>query len=137
MHEIFKLKRPAILKNKNETVIETTGTHNHDCEPSECKAKAFVNQIKRRAQYSPTGAIASEISEFLDGYAVQLAMPKNDNLLKAVSQKRQNTMCLQIPVPINRHFEVPDEFALFLLQDSGKDDKERILVSPDATMKKT
>ena len=41
----YKLKCPAILKTKNETVIETKGTHNHD--PGECKAKEVVNQIKR------------------------------------------------------------------------------------------
>ena len=53
----YKLKRPAILKTKNEPVTETKGTHNHECDPGECKAKEVVNQIERRAQYStPTGA---------------------------------------------------------------------------------
>ena len=42
-----KLKCPAILKTKNETVIETKGTHNHECDPGECKAKEVVNQIKK------------------------------------------------------------------------------------------
>ena len=37
--------------------------------------------------------------------------------------------------PTDRYFDVPDEFAPFLLQDSGKDDKERILIFGDATMK--
>ena len=38
----------------------------------ECKAKEVVNQIKRRAQYStPTVAIANEIYEISDDYAVQ------------------------------------------------------------------
>ena len=86
----YKLKCPAILKTKNETVIETRGTHNHECDPGECKAKEVVNQIKRRAQYStPTVAIANEIYEISDDYAVQLAMPKKDKLLRAVSRKRQ------------------------------------------------
>ena len=132
----YKLKCPAILKTKNETVIETKGTHNHECDPGECKAKKVVNQIKRRAEYStPTVAIANEIYEISDDYAVQLAMPKKDNLLRAVSRKRKKAMCLQIPAPTDRHFDVPDEFAPFLLQDSGKDDKERILIFGDVTMK--
>ena len=42
----YKLKCPAILKTKNETVIETKGTHNHDCDPGECKAKEVVNKLK-------------------------------------------------------------------------------------------
>ena len=38
----YKLKCPAILETKNETVIETKGTHNHECDPGECKAKEVV-----------------------------------------------------------------------------------------------
>ena len=76
----YKLQCPAILKIKNETTIETKSTHNHECNPGECKAKEVVkpkNQIKRRAQYStPTMAITNEIYEISDDYAVQLAMPK-------------------------------------------------------------
>ena len=82
----YKFKCPAILKTKNETVIKTKGSHIHDCYPSECKAEEVVNKIKR-AQYSlPTVAIANERS---DDYAVQLVKPKKDNLLRAVSRKRQ------------------------------------------------
>ena len=31
-------------------------------------------------------------------------------------------------MPNTRHFDVPSEFADFLLHDTGKDDKERILI---------
>ena len=41
----YKLKCPAILKTKNETVIETKGTHNHECDPGECKAEEVVRRI--------------------------------------------------------------------------------------------
>ena len=54
----YKLKCPAILKTENETVSKTKGTHNHDCDSSECKAKEVVSQIKRRAEYS-TPAVAN------------------------------------------------------------------------------
>ena len=58
----YNLKCPGILKTENKTAIETKGTHNHECDPGECKAKEVVNQIKRRAQYStPTVAIANKI----------------------------------------------------------------------------
>ena len=101
----FKLKCRAILKTKNETVIGTKGTHNHECDPGECKAKEVVNQIKRRSQYStPTVTISNEIYEISDDYALQLAMPKKDNLFRAVSRKRQKAMCLQIPDPTDPHF---------------------------------
>ena len=73
-------------------------------------------------------AIANELSQFSDDYAVQLAMPKKDNLLRAVSRKRQKAICLQKPAPNIRHFDIPDDFAPFLLQDCGKNDKEQILI---------
>ena len=63
------IKCPAILKAKNETVIdiEAKSTHNQECDPCKCKASKIVNQVKRRAQYSsPTVAIANEISEISD-----------------------------------------------------------------------
>ena len=73
------------LENKNETVIKTKRTLNHDRDHSECKAKEVENQIERKAQYSTTRAIANEI---FDDYAIQLPMPKKD-LLRAVPRKRQ------------------------------------------------
>ena len=87
------------MKTKNETVIETKGTHNHECDPGECKAKEVANQIKRRAQYSlPTVAIANEIYEIPDDYAVQLAMPKKDNLLRYAKTTKSD-------MPSTWHFE--------------------------------
>ena len=80
-------------------------------------------------------AIANEKYEISDDYAVQLAMPKKVNLLRAVSRKQQKTMCLQILAPVDRNFDIPDVLAPFLLQDSGEDDKERILIFGDSTMK--
>ena len=43
--------------------------------------------------------------------------------------------CLQIPAPTDQYFNNPDEFVPFLLQDSVKDDNERLLVFGNATMK--
>ena len=60
-------------------------------------------------------------------------MPKK-NLLRAVSRKRK-AIFLQTPAPTGPQFDVPDEFARFFLQDGGKDDKGRILIFGDATMK--
>ena len=96
----YKLKCYASFKTKNKTAIETTGTHNHECDTGECKAKEVANEIKKRAQYStPTVAIANEIYKISDDFAVQLAMPKKDTLLRAVSRKRLKAMCFQIPAP--------------------------------------
>ena len=80
-------------------------------------------------------AIANEISEMSDIYPVQLAMLKKDNLSRAVSQKQQKEVCLQISAPNDQLFHLLGEFAPFLLQSSGKDDNGRILILGDTTMK--
>ena len=83
-------------------MIETNGIHIHDCDFNEYKAEKVVNQITRRAQCStPTVVNANGISKKFDDYAIQLAMPKKDNLLQAVSQKRQKEECFQIPAPVD------------------------------------
>ena len=61
-------------------------------------------------------------------------MPEKNNLFRAASRKRQK-MDLQLPVPIDRYFEVPNEFARFLQKDSGKDDNERIPIIENKPMK--
>ena len=54
-------------------------------------------------------------------------MTRKDKLLREVSRKRQKDVCFQAPVPIKRHCENSYQFALFFLQDNGKDDSERKL----------
>ena len=131
----YAIKCPAILKTSNNNVIDLKGCHNHETDPSECKAKIVVNHIKQRAATTtPTVAVATEITEITDEYAVQLAMPKKDNLIRTASRKRQREQKITIPNPIDRHFEIPEEFSSFLLKDSGKDDKERILIFGDPMM---
>ena len=51
------------------------------------------------------------------------------------SLQNDKKICLQIPDPTDRNFDVPEEFAPFLLQGSGKDDNERILIFGGSTMK--
>ena len=45
-------------------------------------------------------------------------------------------MCLHIPAPTDRHFDVPDEFAPFFPQDSGKDCRSLNLNFGDSIIKK-
>ena len=60
--------------------------------------------------------------------------PKNTTCCEQ-SLESDKKRFLQIPAPTDGHFDVPDGFAPFLLQDSGKDDNERIPISGNATMK--
>ena len=62
----------------------------------------MANQTKTRAKYSTAvDVVATEITEFFDDFEVQLAMPKEDNLLWGVSRKRQETVCYQLQAPID------------------------------------
>ena len=67
------------------------------------------------------------MSETESDYAVHGAMLKEENILQTYFRKRRKRMRLQTPAPIDWPFAVFGEFVLFLLQDSGKDDKERFV----------
>ena len=96
--ELYKLKCPAILKTKNESVIETKGTHNHDCDPVECRAKQVVNLIKRRDHIStPTMEIFNEISENCDDYAIQLAIPKKTCCEQSLENDKKRCVFKYLP----------------------------------------
>ena len=58
----YSIKCPAVLKTNQNVVISFNDSHTHESDPSECKAKDFVNQIKQKSEsLTPTVAIASEI----------------------------------------------------------------------------
>ena len=76
-------------------------------------------------------AIVSETFGISDEYAAQPAMPKKHSLSQALSRKQREGICLQTLALTDCHFEVPDDFAHFLLQDRGKE-KQRILLIGDA-----
>ena len=132
----YSIKCPAVLKTNQNVVISLKDSHTHESDPSECKAKEVVNQIKQKSEsLTPTVAIASEISVISDDYAVQLSLPKKENLFRTACRKRQRENRIDAPTPIDRHFDIPGEFKTFLLKDSGKDDSERIFMFGDTTMK--
>ena len=132
----YSIKCPAVLKTNQNVVISLKDSHTHESDPSECKAKEVVNQIKQKSEsLTPTVAIASEISVISDEYAIQLSLPKKENLIRTACRKRQRENRIDAPTPIDRHFDIPEEFKTFLLKDSGKDDSERILMFGDTTMK--
>ena len=88
----YSIKCPAVLKTNQNVVISLKDSHTHESDPSECKAKEVVNQIKQKSEsLTPTVAIASEISVISDDYAVQLSLPKKENLIRTVCRKR--TVC--------------------------------------------
>ena len=114
------MKCPVPLKTKNETVIEAKGSHNHDCNPGECRATEIVNQTKRRAQYSTaTVAIAIEISGISDNYAFQVAMPKKTTCCDQ-SLKLDNNRCV---------FKYPPQLSLTNLLPSSNNTVKKMIIN--------
>ena len=126
----------TILKTNQNVVISLKDSHTHESDPSECKAKELVKQIKQKSEsLTPTVAIASEISVISDDYAIQLSLPRKKILFRTACRKRQRENRIDAPTPIDRHFDIPEEIKTFLLKDSGNDDSERILMFGDTTRK--
>ena len=80
-------------------------------------------------------AIASEISVISDDYAIQLSLTKKENSIRTSCRKRQGENRTDAPTPIDRPFDIAEEFKTFLLKNSGEDDSERILIFGDTTIK--
>ena len=130
----YSIKCPAVLKTTQNVVISLKDSHTHESDPSECKAKEVVNQIEQKSEsLTPTVAIASEISPTIMQSSFHCR--KKENLIRTACRKRQRENGIDAPTPMDRHFDIPEEFKTFLLKDSGKDDSERILMFGDTTMK--
>ena len=130
------LKYPATIKTYGNELIEEKGEHNHEMESGKSEAKKVVNSLKRQAiQNTPTVALANAIADVSNDYAVQLALPNKDNLIRTASRQRQREKVTSVPAPVDRHFEIPEEFQRFLLSDSGRHDPERIMLFGEPEMK--
>ena len=117
-------------------VINLKDSHTHESDPPGCKAKEVVNQIKQKSEsLTPTVAIASEISVFSDDYPIQPSWPKK-KLIGTACLKRQRENRIDAPTPIDRHFDIPEEFKIFLLKNSGNNDSERILMFGEMNLEK-
>ena len=53
---------------------------------------------------------------------------KEDLITRTLNRHRRKNLETQGSVPKTRHFDVPSEFADFLLHDTGKDDEEQIFI---------
>ena len=97
--------------------------------PGETEARKLVNAMKETALYTGNvDAIATSLVNVTDNIPVQLSIPKKDLITRTLNRHRRKNIETQGSVPNTRHFDVPSEFADFLLHDTGKDDKERILI---------
>ena len=94
----YSIKCPAVLKTNQNVVISLKNSHTHESNPSECKAKEVVHQIKQESEsLTPTVAIPSEISVISDDYAIQLSLPKKENLIRTACRKRQRENRIDAP----------------------------------------
>ena len=88
----YSIKCPAVLKTNQNVVIKLKDSHTHESDPSECKAKEVVIQIKQKSEsLTPTVAIASEISVISNDYAIQLSLPKKENFFASDKERIELT----------------------------------------------
>ena len=114
---------------------EIRGTHNHDIQLGKVKTRKVTNRIKEFSQFNtPAVSVASALLEVTEDYATQLALPTKSSLCKVAQRVRHNNDLVLLPNPTTRDFVVADEFASFLLFDSGRADHERILIFGDREM---
>lgn len=117
------LKRPAI------------DDHLHAPNQHECEAEIAKNDLKREAEANPERPPSAILREKLPKLSLgALAMlPDRENLKKSMRRTKQKDMPSN-PQKLEDFDEIPDRYSKtlldekFLIHDSGKDPKRRILV---------
>ena len=103
----MKLTLPSVKRKKLLTKLNRSQSHWHQRWPKRVKFRLSPTIIQSGFQC------------------------RKKNLSEQLPRQREN----RIDAPIDRHFDIPEEFKTFLLKDSGKDDSERILMFGDTTLK--
>ena len=82
---------------------------------------------------TPAVSVASALLKVTNEYASQLTLPYKANLFK-VSQRSDKKGFDPLTDPARRNFDVPEKLQSFLLQDTRKENQEKITVIGDNEM---
>ena len=77
---------------------------------------------------TPAVSVATALLDVTDEYSTQLTLPFKASLFKLSLRDRQKKDLMNLSDPVARSFDLPSEFASFLVYDSRKEDHERLLV---------
>jgi len=107
-----------------EVVFESS--HSHDADPAEAEAKdayskmkAMVRQLKEVSVKAVMDGAYEQLSD-----DVQARLPRKSTVQRTLQNQKGDIL----KNPNSRDFEIPEEFADFILFDTGADDAERIIV---------
>ena len=129
------LKCRTIAVTRGTELVEIRGDHNHDAKLAPAQKRQIVAEIKKNSEkFTPAVAIADALEPVSLNFAVQLELPSKHNLIRTSERVRQRKDVGENPIPSDRHFDIPQEFADFILHDTGKEDSERIIVFGDRFM---
>ena len=98
-------------------------------------ARKVSQKIKDLSEVStPAVSVASALLEVTDEYTTQLTLPSKASIFKVSQRVRQMKNLIHFPDPASRNFDVPEEFHSFLVNDTEKEDHEKMMVFGDNEM---
>ena len=105
------------------------GEHNQNASIGKPARRKVIKEIKALSEnLTPAAVVASAILQVTDVLSTQYALQSKPNLMQTSHRWRKVIQTVSIHEPLDRHFDIPDNFQEFLRYDSGKDDHERVLV---------
>ena len=133
-YQSYKCRVSALTQD--DQLIRVNGEHNHSAFRvagfSKPATRKVIKEIKGLSEnLTPTAAVASAILPVTDVHSTQYALPSKPNLIQTSQRLRKVIQTVSIHEKSDRHFDIPE----FLLYDSGKHDRERILVFGVPSMK--
>ena len=127
-----KLKCRATVISIGDEVVEIRGEHVHENDLGKPEARKVIADIKSKSELlTPSVAVSSAVLPVTNDYATQLSLPSRGSLLQMSRRKRRVNDLVEEKNPVNRQFDVPDAFSDFVIDDSGPNDAERIIMFGD------
>ena len=118
-----------------ETAIEKK-TPDHDCESIGGKMEEVVSYFRNSSVLN--GSCSRWQRKIWNFWWLSTSHHhiQEHKLLRAVRRNRQQNVCFKTPAPVDHQFEVPDQFAYFILQTSWNDENEGSPILGDEKWKK-
>ncbi|XP_077119382.1 TIMELESS-interacting protein isoform X1 [Ranitomeya variabilis] len=119
----------SILKTKDGNVVQEPTEHCHDSCPQKAEANVARSKMRedmRAVSATPRNVMGKVLSVLSND--VLAHMPRQSSLARSLVYHRTDG---NLPNPKTIHFCIPEKYSQLILHDSGKEDRNRILVLGD------
>lgn len=126
-----KYKCTAFIKTLNGEVLEGLGKniHSHQGDPIQPQVRKVQSIMRQKAENSLESTRSILSTNLLGaGQDILQRLPKRSTLEDNIRSKKRRIANYVDPNPLNRNFQIPEQYNDIIMYDTGVEDPERILV---------